>query len=304
MKQVIVKSLSGLLPAAEAAAAGAAQLGLIIGLKQNDEVAIRTDMGVLSAAVAGYEQAKVVLTEKREAGRSMTATTREFLTLTRDILKPRFGTQYSEGWNVTGFVDSLMVPDALNDVQYRIQQMRAFLAANPETELAALNITAARAESLFNDLNAAMAAINRQQTIVGEQKDARDAAAEKLRIRLRWLINELSQLLGPLDQRWLTFGFNMPDADETPDIPENISAVLVGPNAMSVKWPASARAAYYRVWKRVKGVDQELIAVGSPGDLDFTIEALPNNASIEIAVSAVNNGGESGRSAVVTVQTH
>ena len=304
MKQVIEKSLSGLLPAAEAAAAGAAQLGQIIGIKQNDEAAVRTDLGVLITAVEGYEQAKVVLTGKRADGRSTIETSRDFLTLTRDMLKPRFGSQYSEAWTVTGFVDSLVVPMALNDVQYRIRQMRAFLAANPETELAALNITAARAESLFNDLNASIAAINWQQTLVGQQKDARDAAADKLRIRLRWLINELSQLLGPLDQRWLTFGFNMPDADETPDIPDNISAVLIGANAMSVKWPASARAAYYRVWKRVKGVDQELIAVGSPGDLDFTIEALPGNASIEVAVSAVNNGGESGQSAVVTVQTH
>lgn len=96
----------------------------------------------------------------------------------------------------------------------------------------------------------------------------------------------------------------MPGADEIPDVPGNISAVLVGPNAVSLKWPASARGAYYRLWKRVVGMDKERVAVGSPGDLDFTLEALPNNATIELAVSAVNNGGESGQSTVVTVQTH
>jgi hypothetical protein len=107
-----------------------------------------------------------------------------------------------------------------------------------------------------------------------------------------------------LDLRWLTFGLKMPGADSIPEVPANILAVLTGPTALSIKWDAAARADYYRVWKKVVGVDEELVPVASPADLDLTMEALPNNATIEIAVSALNNGGESLRSAVVTVQTH
>jgi fibronectin type 3 domain-containing protein len=86
-------------------------------------------------------------------------------------------------------------------------------------------------------------------------------------------------------------------------VPRNVVAVLVGPTAVSVKWDRAARAGHYRVWKRELGVDEQFVAVRSTGDRDITIEGLPHNATIEIAVSAVNNGGESARSAVVTLVT-
>ncbi|MFN7140261.1 MAG: fibronectin type III domain-containing protein, partial [Limisphaerales bacterium] len=57
-----------------------------------------------------------------------------------------------------------------------------------------------------------------------------------------------------------------------------------------------------RVWKKVQGVDEEFVPVGSPADRDFTIENLPCDAVVEIAVTAVNRGGESRRSAAITVQ--
>ena len=71
----------------------------------------------------------------------------------------------------------------------------------------------------------------------------------------------------------------------------------------AVKWDQSARAGHYRVWKKVVGVDENFISVGSPSDLDFTIENLPAGKTIQIAVSAVNNGGESLKSEVVTIVT-
>ena len=54
---------------------------------------------------------------------------------------------------------------------------------------------------------------------------------------------------------------------------------------------------------KINGVDEEIQSVGSSVGVDFTIEGLPANSMIEIAVSAVNNGGESGKSTVVTVTT-
>jgi fibronectin type 3 domain-containing protein len=82
-----------------------------------------------------------------------------------------------------------------------------------------------------------------------------------------------------------------------------VIAVLIGPNAVAVKWTGAARAEYYRVWKKVVGVDEEFIALNSPHDLDYTIEGLPANATVQIVVTAVNNGGESAKSEVVTVTT-
>ena len=116
------------------------------------------------------------------------------------------------------------------------------------------------------------------------------------------LFKELAQVMPPTDNRWLAFGFNLPGAEATPDQPENVVVTLIGPNALSVKWKAAARAKYYRVWKKVIGVDTEYMQVGSPADLDFTIEGLPGNSQVEIVVSASNSGGESAFSTVVVVQ--
>ncbi|MDB6026989.1 MAG: hypothetical protein JWM68_3212, partial [Verrucomicrobiales bacterium] len=58
------------------------------------------------------------------------------------------------------------------------------------------------------------------------------------------------------------------------------------------------------VWKRVIGLDAEPVAVGSPADLDFTLENLPAASTVEISISAVNNGGESQLSEKITITTH
>ena len=134
--------------------------------------------------------------------------------------------------------------------------------------------------------------------------ETKDAKLEAIRKSLRDLINELSALMGPLDQRWKAFGFNMPGADETPDSPDGLSVILIGPNAAAMKWNAAARAAYYRVWMKIHGSNDDYVAMGSPADLDFTLENLPANSTIDIVVTAVNNGGESAVSQVVTIVTH
>lgn len=79
---------------------------------------------------------------------------------------------------------------------------------------------------------------------------------------------------------------------------------LIRPTAAAVKWDASARAQYYRVWSKVHGTEGENIAAGLPADLDFTIENLPANSLIDIIVTAVNSGGESATSNAPTFPTH
>ena len=97
---------------------------------------------------------------------------------------------------------------------------------------------------------------------------------------------------------------NKPGALETPDEVENVLATLIGPTAAALKWGPTPRAQYYHVFKKVVGVDTEFILVGSPADLDFTLEGLPANSTVEIYVTAVNNGGESAISETITLVTH
>ena len=120
---------------------------------------------------------------------------------------------------------------------------------------------------------------------------------------MRGLISELETVLDPNDSRWLAFGLNIPGAPATPDVPSHVTATLTGSTA-AMKWNAGARADYYRIWQKVHGVDDDYVSVGSAADLDFDVSSLPANSTVELAVSAVNDGGESQLSAAVTVTTH
>jgi hypothetical protein len=293
VRQKEIESIPGLLNLGNVAKGAAAQYGAAIGLVHNNELNLGLRVSALTLAKDQHEQTKVDLATKRAAQRLTLQTCRTFLQVGRDLFKPTLGNEYSEAWDITGFVGSLRMPRTGEEVQPVLHGFKTFLTANPAMENVSANITAKRAGELHDELLAARWAHNVQGTTVAEAKLVRDEKAKELRRSLRGLVDELNQFIEPLDPRWLAFGFNMPGASETPDVPENLHVTLIGNTAAALKWDAAPRAEYYRVWKRVVGVDEELVAVGSPADVDFTIEALPSNAEIEIAVSAVNNGGES-----------
>ncbi|MDB6027512.1 MAG: hypothetical protein JWM68_3735, partial [Verrucomicrobiales bacterium] len=174
---------------------------------------------------------------------------------------------------------------------------------HPDAEVPSLNITAAFFTTLFDDLNAARSNVKTQELQVAKTLAIRDEKARQLRKRIRSVIDELHMLMEPMDLRWHAFGFNRPGAEQTPDAPENVTAILVNETSAMIEIPPTPRANYFRVYQRVIGVDTEPVPVGSPSDADFTLEDLPRQASIEISVSAVNDGGESRLSAPVIVMT-
>ncbi len=304
MKTEITYTPAALIYLADKASFGAALYTVAIGLHHNSQAKIQADRTALHAARLNLEQGRDLVAERRAIIRDLVNQGREYLTLGRDILKPHLGSQHSDAWTVTGFADSLRVPDNVINMTTVLEMFADYLGDHPDREDANLNITAARGLELFNDLTAADNAFNTQKSAVEALTLTRDNAAAALRRRLVGLKDELSQLLGPLDPRWLEFGFNMPGAYESPEAPENLASQLITASSFALTWDAAPRADYYRVWKRVQGVDDDFVAIGSPVDADFTIQDLPANATIEIAVSAVNNGGESSRSTAITIVTH
>jgi hypothetical protein len=304
IKNQIPQKESKLQEAGEKAVAGATQYGEAVGLKHNTQTAIQTDLEAFVAARNAFEAGKVALAASRAVVLSVTSSAREHLTFSRDALKKRLGKHHSLAWNVTGFVDSLEVPYSPATVQVRLQDMQTYLTANPDAQNEGLEVTAARTEGLLNSLKAARATVDTRVTSVGDLLKARKGAAKELAQRLSWLLEELGRLLDPMDERWKAFGFKKPGAQVTPDVPQGVSATLIGPTAAAVKWTAAPRAEHYRVWKKVVGIDEDFVNVGSPADLDFTLEELPSASSIEVALSAVNDGGESAKSQFITVVTH
>jgi hypothetical protein len=295
---------SNLLTSSQDLATGEESIGAEVGVAQNTNGKVLGDINDLIGKRAGYEIAKNKLSEYRQAIRSVFEDGKIYIGLTRDVFKPRWGNEFTGQWKMLGFEDSLALPSTPAQMQLVVKTIQKYLTDNPTTEVAALNITGAHAQMLLDQLSAARGAVYNQEMVVGLAKEARDASADKLRRRYRGFIDELSQLMGPLDQRWKVFGLNLPGATAIAEIVEGLKATLIGPTAVALKWDASARAEYYRVFKKVIGVDAEFVAVGSPADLDMTLEGLPSNATVEIYVVAVNNGGECQPSAKVTITTH
>ncbi len=303
MKNTIPTSIPALVIAAHKAAYGAGLYGTALPLLQNTETNINADLNALTDSIMAYGLGKDEVTARRETVRLNVDTSRMFLTLGRDVFKPTLGSEYNQAWDNTGLIGSLVIPRNADDVMSVLLSYKNFLASHPELEFAAKEITAAKADDLFTDLKAAVNAVDQQEGINTTLMAARDAKAKVLGKRISNLIHELDMRMDGLDGRWQAFGLNMPDALETPEAPEHVSAVLIGPTAAAVKWDAAQRAEYYRVFKKIIGIDTEYVAAGSPADLDFALENLPANSTIEIVVTAVNNGGESPVSEKITIVT-
>jgi hypothetical protein len=295
---------SDLLTSAQDLVHGETLIGNDVDVAQNKAVKVQAEIDDLIAKRGGYEIAKEQLATYREAIRSVYSEGRGFMALGRDVFKPRLGNEFSDSWKLVGFEDSLTLPSNPAQMQLALKTIKNYLTANPTYEVAPLNVTAAQAQTLFDQMSAARGAVYNQEMVVSAAKDVRDVASDKLRTRYRGFIDELSQLLGPMDPRWRVFGLNVPDAPATPDVVEGLKATLIGPTAVALKWEAAARANYYRVFKKIHGSEDAYEAVGSPADLDFTIENLPPNTVIDIVVTALNAGGESQYSQLVTINTH
>ncbi len=304
MKNMIEKSKNGVLAQAIKSENGLAEHELPIGIKHITAAMLSALRMAAILAINAFETGKQTLRTRYAALQEAVAEARAFAMLARDNLKPTFGSVYTESWDITGYVGSLSTPYSVEELLMLMLALKNFFTANPTLEVASRNVTAAQAQAVYDALSAASGAVNNQEaTLIGLKTD-QDAKVDAVAKALRDLINELGTLIGSMDPRWKAFGFNLPGAEETPDTVTGVIATLIGPTAIALKWDAAARAQYYRVFKKVVGVDEEFIAVGSPADLDFTLEGLPTNATVEIQISAVNDGGESQRTASVTVVTH
>ena len=304
MKQVMPRSLTALLARGEEAIGGLDQFGAALNLSRVTKPIVTAKVGALRNKRDAYDTGTLTVKGSRSVLNLTVKSAVDYMQTSRDSLKRRLGKEHNLAWVPAGFPSGFSVSSNPAKLQERVYSMATFLAANPTFEVPDLDVTAVRGETLFNDLKAARNSVNLKVTELGDLRTARNSASKELDSALRQLVSELSLAISPLDERWTAFGLNKPGVLATPDVPQNITAVLIGNNAAAVKWNRAPRAEHYRVWMKVNGVDQELVATGSPNDTNFTIEGVPANATIEIAVSAVNNGGESAVSQIVSVVTH
>lgn len=284
-------------------AQGAARHGGTIDLGPNTAVNIRLEVTGLGESIAAYGNGKDELERRRLHLENLVIEGRLYMMAARDSLKPLLGYTYNSAWDSTGLVRSLKVPDYYSALLPLLGLFAKYLENRPTLELASRGITAARAQQLYTDMENASGAVNKQIAIVGNLLLDRNAKTMKLRRRLRGTIAALTQAIDPMDMLWESFGLNRPGQKSRPDQPEKPTVVMHEKETGSLKWKRPARAAYFRVWQKVKGVDAELLPVANTADLDFLFEHLPLDAEVEFAISAVNPGGESALSETVTLQT-
>jgi hypothetical protein len=299
MKRKRIRTIHGLIEAGGVARNGAATHGAAIGLYHNGEDEIALNLSELIVKHGETEQAKEGAKTCRETLHETENTAQRVVMEGRDSLKVTLGYVHSDVWTTVGLPKSLQVPKMASKLIPVMETMRLFYNNHAALEVVPRNITAAKIGEVLDGLKTAKAAFTAQKATLRKLRIERRDLKRAMQLRLSSLADEVKHLLGPDDSRHLDFGFKIPAIEQTPDVPANLQLVLSGSGAAAITWDHAPRVARYRVWKRVHGVDMAWIAVGSTSDRDMTIRDLPAKARIEIAVSAVNSGGESRKSMVL-----
>jgi hypothetical protein len=303
MRNPIDKTISGVLAQAVSVQRGADSHGESLGLKHMTSGVLLALYKSAQRALEVYEAGRKTLWERRRVVEARTKEGRAFMTLSRDLQKPLFGNTFNPKWGETGLKGSLEVPYQPGELGVSLALWALFLKNHPELELAERNITADRAEELSEALVNAMGDVDAQKAVVMQLLRDKDAKFAALRKGLRDLINELKTLLSPTDPTWKAFGLNPPGAVQAPEVPENVIVDIMNHEGAVVRWDPAPRAEYYRSFARVEGVDTEFQSVGNSSDPHFILQPLPANAIVELAISAVNAGGESARSGVLRIRS-
>lgn len=217
---------------------------------------------------------------------------------------PVLGEDWNTAWQDAGFTGgSLAIP--ANPLP-NLQQLRAYYAANPTRETPNVNgiaCTAAACEAAAQAISTAQSASNQSNTDASTAHANYLAGVKAARTRLSNLRDELSQLMGPDDDRWYAFGFDKPTDTPSPETPENLVVTVSAPGSRTLlcDWDDARRADNYRLRAVLKAGGQQVfseIVTDSQGII--TLPAQPAGTELEITVTARNAVGESQPTAAIT----
>src|ERR1700686_2435160 len=261
----IPKPYDPLVQLLEDAADGAHTHGAAIGLKQNDEPALRAELTALVGTPAGpgnvppavpglKDKWNIARAGKIDGTFGFNVAKRQGRALAAaciGVLKLYLGNQWNSQWSVAGFTGgSLAMPD--NPLTL-LQQIAAYFAANPSHEAPTLTptvaVTAAACTAAAEAISTAASASNQSNTDVGNAKSALAAGIEAARTRPGGLREELAQLISDDDERWHAFGFDKPSDPDTPEVPEHVVVTPGAPGShiAFIDWDDARRGDSYRV---------------------------------------------------------
>ena len=123
-------------------------------------------------------------------------------------------------------------------------------------------------------------------------KTARDKAEKIFRRRFRNTIDELGQLLGPDDGRWLLFGLSRPIDPETPEAPTGLELLALGGGRVRATIIGSRRANSINFYKQVVGVDADMVKIANVPGETIDMDGLPAGSQVKVSATGVNDAGE------------
>jgi hypothetical protein len=301
MTQNIPKAWNALLAFCITAAAAALRLGELLGLLHNTKAAIQADVDAAEKAQSECQTAISARETFTNAQNETSAKVAAFITIVRELLKPKLGVRYSRAWNEVGFINqNLRVPTKVGEQLGLLRMIALFFEAHPELEVAGV-ATAAIANGLATTFAADQSALNEALVTIREKKAARDAARIVLWNRVRSLLAELKHLIPANDPRWLDFGFNVPADITVPTAPQGLTLTFNASAHLVANWGDTANTDRFRVYKRVVGTDTEYVPLDSTTNTSFDLGTFASGAHVDVKVTAINAAGESQASETVEI---
>jgi hypothetical protein len=271
-----------------------------LGVKQNKEADVRGDTADAQAAENDYQVKRQLKIQAVAAQTLADGNAQAFIATAKNVLIPYLGRDWSQIWATAGFINgSTAIPTRMDERQTCLASLKLYFTNNPAHENPPLNVTAAQAELLFQDLSDKRSAVNSATTAMGQARDVRDIAIKKLDKRLSGTLHELDQLLAPDDQRWYAFGLKRPVDQEVPPTPRDLVVIAANAGHLLASWDHTPYAERYRVWRQIVDVDPDFQPILTVTDTDATLNTLASGTAIRVYVTALNDAGESQPSEIV-----
>ena len=289
MENDIPQSNEGLFSFGRAMHSGMVLYGPALSIVANPAPAILTD---LTASTTAHDQLAAARTDKSLAVVARLAKKREVQTFIKNLrhhLESIFGPRFNSQWSQVGFRNgSLAIPEDIPGLLEVLRAVASYWSAHAAHEKPADNLTHQRAGTLEQELDDAASAVRNSETDLLTKRHARTRAKKALAMRLRGAIQELTQKLDPLDERWGAFGLNAPGETDRPAQVQGVTLQSTTPGQIYCSWLRTERASRYRIKAKVVGRDQNFVKKKDVYGTDIILAGFTPGDVVQIIVIAMN----------------
>jgi len=180
------------------------------------------------------------------------------ITRSKEVLRARFGEEWSQAWAEAGFAHSTQTPGTAPERIDLLAKLAAFFKAHPDCEVANSEVTAAQLSKRGAELQEAFHNSNEHSRAWSIGVSSRSLAGERLRAALQAILAELEKALPASDPRWSAFAMNAePTTAPVTPIParrgrprKNPLPTTASPAPLTSPAPANPEsAAEFQLWK-------------------------------------------------------